>query len=267
MTSKTKIVGILNVTPDSFSDGGNFFAPEHALNQAKKMIEEGAEVIDIGAESTRPNATPLTDAQEWERLLPILPSLIKIAKENNTQVSVDTRHPDTASKAIQLGVDWINDVSGCNDPQMIQLIKSNNVKLVVMHNLGVPVNPKIKIPDNENAVEVIFNWGKKKIAELINKGITQDKIIFDPGLGFGTTASQSLEIIKSINEFNKLNVPILVGHSRKSFLSLFTDKPFAERDLETSIVSAFLNSKNVDYIRVHNVRDSKRAVNIGRELL
>jgi dihydropteroate synthase len=131
----------------------------------------------------------------------------------------------------------------------------------------VPVNPKIKIPDNENAVEVIFNWGKKKIAELINKGITQDKIIFDPGLGFGTTASQSLEIIKSINEFNKLNVPILVGHSRKSFLSLFTDKPFAERDLETSIVSAFLNSKNVDYIRVHNVRDSKRAVNIGRELL
>jgi dihydropteroate synthase len=266
MTSKTKIVGILNVTPDSFSDGGNFFAPELALNQAKKMIEEGAEIIDIGAESTRPNATPLTDAQEWERLLPILPSLMEFSKEHNVQVSVDTRHPSTTSKAIQLGVNWINDVSGCTDTQMIQLIKENDVKIVVMHNLGVPVNPNIKIPNNINAVDLILNWGKNKIAELMDKGITSDKIIFDPGLGFGTTANQSLEIIKSIDEFNKLNVPILVGHSRKSFLSLFTSKPFAERDLETCIVSAFLSSKDVDYIRVHNIIDNKRAINIGKEL-
>lgn len=248
LPKKTKIVGILNITPDSFSDGNLFMTPEKAIKMAKTLKKDGADIIDIGAESTRPGAKNIGQKEEWRRLNKIL----KILTKNNF-ISVDTRHQKTADSALKLGVLWINDVSGFADKKMIAVAKKYKSDVVIMHNLGIPANPKKTIPEKSDTIKIIYNWAKKKISALEKSGIKKEKIIFDPGIGFGKTAEQSLAIIKSVENFNSLGVRIMIGHSRKSFLKLFTDKPPEERDVETAAISAFLSGK-VDYIRVHNVR-------------
>ena len=251
------LVGILNITDDSFSDGGLYNNPDTAVIQARKMVDEGASVIDIGAESTRPGAKSIHHEEEWKKLLPMLEAIR--SSELNAWISVDTRNPETALKAILLGVDWINDVSGFSSKKMIEAVKDNAVTIVVMHSLGIPANPDVTIPENENVVKTVYQWAENKISELESHGIKKDRIIIDPGIGFGKTAEQSLRLIKNITEFIKLGVKILVGHSRKSFLKLFTDKPANERDHETCRITSYLAYHNVDYIRVHNVIENSKA--------
>ncbi len=244
------LVGILNITPDSFSDGGEYDSLEKIIIQVKKLIADGAAVIDIGAESTRPGAVPIDTSEEWSRLQGFLPEIISVCQAENILTSIDTRHALTAQKALKLGVDWINDVTGFN-ADMIDAIRESGCKLVVMHNLGVPVGKLI--PADQDPVAVVMEWAENKISALLAAGINKDRIIFDPGIGFGKNAAQSLEIINRIGELKKLDVPIYTGHSRKSFIGLGKDASIAEKDAHTLEYSQEMVANGVGYLRVHNV--------------
>lgn len=247
-----KLVGILNVTPDSFSDGGECAHPEHAIARACEMAEEGADIIDIGAESTRPGAHPLTHAEEWQRLLPILMQLHNIS----VPVSVDTRHAETARKALDLGVSCINDVSGFASDGMIAAAKAYACDLVMMHSLTVPADKAITLPDTADVIEELLNFAHTRMGYMESEGIKRERIIFDPGIGFGKTAAQSQAIIERISELKVLGVPLYVGHSRKSFLG-HVHGTNAKRDAATLEASCRLIEAGVDYLRVHNIKAHK----------
>lgn len=258
----TKLIGVLNITPNSFSDGGLFDTTEKALEQVKKVVLQGAEIIDIGAEATSQNIWATNSSEtpqslEWQRLLPILKALPQIYKDLPITpiISIDTRHATTARRCLEMGVDWINDVTGLDDPEMQKLITEYpHAHWVVMHHLGVPPSPTQHLPFEQDPVVLIKQWAEERLNLLIARGTSLDKIIFDPGIGFGKTAEQSLEILQRIEEFDSLGVPILVGHSRKAFLSQFTDQPAQKRDDLTLAISQSLMKKKVAYLRVHNVQ-------------
>ncbi len=271
----TKIVGILNITPDSFSDGGKFFGYENALKHLRQMLDDGADVIDVGAESTRPGAVKITAEEEWNRLKNILPQIVaEVKKEKGArlllaksslapfpQVSIDSYHYETIVKAHEMGVDIINDVSGLMDERVVDFIAKNNVTTVLMHAEkiarpnGLIVNPYINI----NAE--IIKWAKDKIAYLEKKGVKKSQLIFDPGIGFGKDADQSLKILKGLDAYAVLGLPLYIGHSKKSFL----DKVLCEGDRasKTLLVSRYLMKKGVDFLRVHDV---SKHVGLKRDL-
>lgn len=255
----TSIVGILNITPDSFSDGGDYLSPEAAAEKSIEMVKDGAAVIDVGAESTRPGAIAISPDEEWKRLYPVIDLLRNC--DLNAWISIDTRHPENAVKAIHTGVDWINDVSGFTSKKMIDAVADNAVNIVVMHNMGIPADKNKTIPNDQDPVDYICHWADNKLKELELSGIDRERIIFDPGIGFGKTPEQSYEIIKDVKAFKKLNTRIMIGHSRKSFLSLVTDKEAKNRDTETAAFSSYLAANTVDYLRVHNVKANMKAIN------
>jgi len=248
-----KIVGILNLTPDSFSDGGAHSAPDAALAACARLIDEGADSIDMGAESTRPNAQLLSAEEEWQRLQPVLADCIAQCHAHGVEMSLDTRHAATAEKALTLGVDWINDVSGFASPDMVSVLAASPCKAVLMHSLSVPANPEIVMDERVDALEALVVWMRDRIETLDKAGIAPQRLLLDPGIGFGKTPLQSLAILTRTNELRVLGIPLLIGHSRKSFLSLFTDSPAAERDGVTLAFSAMLAQANVEYLRVHAV--------------
>ncbi|KJV69085.1 dihydropteroate synthase [Candidatus Neoehrlichia procyonis] len=262
----TKILGILNITPDSFSDGGKFFSIEAAIAQTISLIDNGAHIIDIGAESTRPNATLLSPLEEWNRIKDVISEIITIAHNKKVKVSIDTRNAVTAYKVTQLGADYINDVSGLSDPEMIPVIKDSNANIIIMHNLGIPADKNKVIPAHHDPIEEIIQWLKQRIEKLISANIEANRIIIDPGIGFGKTAQQSLHIIQNITHLKILDLPICVGHSRKSMLSaLSINNDF--RDYATTIISTFLMQKNIDFIRVHNLYLHTQTFKIWNQLL
>lgn len=260
-----QLVGILNITPDSFTDGGQYLEPKKAYEHALHLIQSGADVLDIGAESTRPNATPVNPEMEWARLEPVINAIISAKKHFLIPpiISLDTRHPATARKAIGLGVDWINDQTGCVDPIMRQLIAESAVNCVIMHQLSIPANKEITLPRHLNPVTAVYNWAEQRLNELEQAGIDRQRIIIDPGIGFGKTADQSLQLLRHIPVFKKLGTRLLIGHSRKSFLSLFTPHLAAERDIETAAITAALAKQPVDYLRVHQVELNARVLRIS----
>jgi 2-amino-4-hydroxy-6-hydroxymethyldihydropteridine diphosphokinase / dihydropteroate synthase len=264
----TRLVGILNITPDSFSDGDQFLDVTKGLAQAEKMVLEGAMVLDIGAESTRPGAEFVSPEEEWQRLAPILRAIKGRAKTwpIKPALSVDTRHYKVAEKALDLGIDWINDVSGFVNSKMCELAAKSAVKCVVMHNLGVPADKSKVLASSPDICVQLLAWAKQRFDELIRIGVDPEQLIFDIGVGFGKTAEQSVYLLKNINYFRSLGCPLFVGHSRKSFLNLVTDKSYEERDFETSVFSYHLASQGVDYLRVHNVRLNSQAVNVADQM-
>jgi 2-amino-4-hydroxy-6-hydroxymethyldihydropteridine diphosphokinase / dihydropteroate synthase len=263
------LVGILNITPDSFSDGGKFIILSNALAQAEKLVREGAEVLDIGAESTRPGAIPVLPETEWALLKPVLTGIKEQCKNwaFKPKLSIDTRHPIVAERSIQLGIDWINDVSGFVDPKMRALAAGSSVKCVVMHNLGVPAQKNIVLASHPNICEQIVDWTEQRFDKLLDAGVNANQLIFDIGIGFGKTAQQSIFLLKNIKQFRRLNCPLLVGHSRKSFLSLITEKSFPDRDFETAMVSYQLAAQGVDYLRVHNVGLNAEAIAMATQFI
>jgi len=264
---KTKIVGILNLTPDSFSDGGKFDSLEQAMIHLKKMILNGADVIDIGAQSTRPNAIKISNEQEWIRLENILPAIIKeiqkFNRDNNKkiQISIDSYHFETIKKSYELGIDIINDVSGLKDEKIIEFIATKNITTILMHSLSVPVNPQLVINENINVNKEILNWACEKISLLQKMGVKKSQLIFDVGIGFGKSAKQSICILKDINSYRILGLPLYVGHSKKSFLDEvkideeFKLKNLDERAQKTLTVSKFLINQKIDYLRIHDVAE------------
>lgn len=264
----SSLVGIVNITPDSFSDGGDFLEPENAQEQIVRLVNAGAEVIDLGAESTAPTAKPLDAEMEWQRLEPVLSAVQKSRSSwlLSPKISVDTRHSLVAEKALRYGADWINDVSGLDDPAMRDILSGSNADCVVMHHMSIPERRDHVLPRHEDPVKAVYEWGVKRLHELEKQGISRDRIIFDPGIGFGKMAEQSLLILKNVRVFASLGVRILVGHSRKTFLSLLTGMPFADRDIETMAMSLFLAHHAVDYIRVHNVDICARGLRVSGAL-
>ncbi len=257
------LLGILNVTPDSFSDGDANLTPQMAADAAEMMIAQGAVAVDIGAESTRPDATPLTWEQEWERLEPVLQLC------GNFPISIDSYHPETVARALEFPqVKFINDVNGFKDIEMCKLATTavkRGTQLIVMHSLTVPADKAVII--QEDATAELENWLQSTASRLNNFQIAPENVIFDIGIGFGKTAEQSIEILKNIDDLtaiaHHMGAKMLVGHSRKSFLEKFTDKKTENRDFETAIFTSFLATQNVDYARVHNVPLNYQATMIG----
>ena len=256
---KPQIMGILNITEDSFSDGGNYINPKNAIEHAKKMIEHGADIIDIGAEATNPKSTPITYEIEIERLKPV----IKEIKKLGAIISIDTRNSKTAEFALNEGVDIINDVSGLqHDNNMINVIKNSDCKYVLMHSIGEP-NEMDSLNQYENIANDIYNFLKEKIDILETNGVKKERIIADVGFGFAKDIKQNFELLKRIEEFNSLGVKTLAGVSRKRFLKSLVNNPDNEKlDSLTSIVSFYLFENKVDIIRVHNVELTRLALDL-----
>ncbi len=252
-------MAILNFTPDSFSDGGELASDLDFSVRLSKL--DDAQILDVGAESTRPGATPLDAKEEWLRLKPALEK-IRSHYENRVfrpLVSVDTRHAEVARRALEAGVNWINDVSGLADDAMIDVLKSNSCDYVLMHSLSVPADPKISLPDSVDPVAEVKLWARQQLEKLEQSGIALERIIFDPGIGFGKTAQQSISLLKRIDEFMDLPVRLLVGHSRKGFLKTWTRAEAPDRDPETLGVSLRLAERGVDILRVHAANETMRA--------
>lgn len=263
-----QLIGIINTTPDSFSDGGKHAHVDAAIGAAFDMVKEGASVLDLGAESTNPKAQAISPHEEWNRLQPVLNNILNLCDTYliKPKISIDTRHVETAEKALGCGVDWINDVSGLNNLKMRGLIKESQCQCVFMHHVRIPEQRAHSLPRDSNAVEHVYAWGQTRLQELETFGITRDKLIFDPGIGFGKTAEQSWALLQNAELFKKLEVPLLIGHSRKTFLSLVSQFSFPERDMETMVTALTLTDKNIDFLRIHNVGLCARGIKTKRAI-
>lgn len=266
---RTKIVVSLNLTPDSFSDGGLYLEPAKALKHVEQILKLQPDVIDIGAISTRPKgASSVTVEEELARFNTVLPVIAPILKESNVKISIDSYNFETLEYLVtKLPVAWVNDQSGFADERIIDLVKDTELKLIVMHHITLPVDPTKTIPEDLDASIVVRDWLLKKAEYLLELGIRKEQIILDPGIGFGKTAKQSWQLIKEAKSFANLGYPILYGHSRKSFMNLITDRPFNERDLETSVLSFYLATQGVEYIRIHNAEMNARSLRVAQQIL
>lgn len=263
-----KIVGILNITPDSFSDGNFYNNAASAAKQLVKLIKQGAEVIDIGAISTRPGSLLISPEEEIARFKEILPSVVPLVRESKIEISIDSFHAETIRFLLDyLPISWINDQRGFIDKELLDIARENNLKIVLMHQLGIPANPKLTLNLEVDVVLTVKNWLLSRADDIINQGIDKKQIIIDPGIGFGKSHEQAWQLINSAQEFVETGFSVLYGHSRKSFLNVVTNVPFAERDLETAIISYELAKRRVDYLRVHNVEANKRAINFLNHIL
>lgn len=248
----TKLMGILNLTPDSFSGDGLYGSTQETLkSRVETMISGGAAVIDVGAESTRPGARVLSADEEWERLTPLLPAVR--AHAGRVLFSLDTYHAQTAAKALGEGFLWINDVSAGRDAALLGEVRKAGATLVLMHSLTVPADPRTTLPADCDPVKEVCDWGTAALGRLEDAGIARKNIILDPGIGFGKTAVQSLALVRSIATFRQWGVRMLVGHSRKSFLGAIAHGNEQDRVPATLAVSAHLLREQADFVRVHDV--------------
>tara|TARA_B100000242_G_scaffold24993_1_gene15190 strand:- start:857 stop:1693 length:837 start_codon:yes stop_codon:yes gene_type:complete len=257
---ETLVMGIVNVTPDSFSDGGKFFSPEVAISHASKLITQGADIIDIGGESTRPGAEAVSETEELKRVIPVIE---KVRIDNPTiLISIDTTKASVAKYAVEAGADIINDVSGLSfDNNMTVTVESLNVPIVIMHMKGNPQNMQLN-PKYKDIVNEILDFFKTKIKIAIQSGINRSMIILDPGIGFGKTVDHNFELLSRLNEFNVLELPIMIGPSRKSFIGITLDLPPEDRVEGTAAAVSAGVMNGASIVRVHDVKSMKRVVKI-----
>jgi len=256
-SQKTYIMGILNVTPDSFSDGGKFNTPEKAFEQTKFLIQSGADIIDIGGETTKPFSKEVPPDEELKRILPVIEKIREFDK--NIPISIDTRHSLVAKEAIKAGADIINDVSGFDwDSKMIDVASELQVPVIIMHSKSSPETMQIDPVYEKNIIDAIYEGLSDKVQKAISSGIKPENIIIDPGIGFGKTLEHNIEIIKRIKEFKSLGCALLVGVSRKSLINL----PAEEKEEANIAINSYLASQGVNIIRVHDVEKHFRAFKI-----
>ncbi len=259
VVNRPLIMGILNVTPDSFSDGGKYLAAERAVEHALEMVAEGADIIDIGAESTRPGAEPVPLEEEWQRIQPVLRN---IRRQSNIPISVDTYKAEIARRALQEGADLVNDISGLTfDPAMASVVARAGVPVILMHIKGTPKNMQ-KNPDYRNLMEEVYEFLWRQVEFARQQGIEQT--IVDPGIGFGKRWEDNFELIRRLEEFRGLGCPVLLGPSRKSFLGNLLDRPPQERLAGTLAACAVGEIFGADIFRVHDVRQVREAVLVAR---
>ncbi len=253
-----KIMGVLNVTPDSFSDGGQFNSPDQALERALVMEADGAAIIDIGGESTRPDATPVSVDEELRRVIPVIEA---IRKESLIPVSIDTSKPEVMKAAVSAGADIINDVRALQAPGALKIAAQLRVPVCLMHMQGLPDTMQ-KQPKYYSVVDDIKDFFQQRLAACINAGILRANIMIDPGFGFGKTLEHNLKLLKNLSGFSDFNVPILVGVSRKSMLGMLLDAPVDKR-LHGSIALAVLAVwQGASIIRTHDVKETVDAIRV-----
>lgn len=254
-------MGILNITPDSFSDGGLFFEKSAAVKRAFQIAEEGADIIDIGGESTRPGSEPLPLEEELRRTIPVIET---IAKELPIPISIDTCKAPVARRALDAGASMVNDISGLRfDPDMPGVVAEFKVPVVIMHIKGSPQNMQ-KNPVYEALIPEILDYLREGIAIAESAGVSRDRIIIDPGIGFGKTFEQNLEIINNLRMFTLLEMPILIGPSRKAFIGrILEDAPAGERIEGTAAALAIAVMNGANILRVHDVREMRKAAKVA----
>ncbi|MBN1907177.1 MAG: dihydropteroate synthase [Deltaproteobacteria bacterium] len=261
---KSLIMGVLNITPDSFSDGGHYFSREQAIKQALDLVADGADIIDIGGESTRPYAEKVSLQQEMERVIPVIEELSRIV---NIPISIDTYKAKVAESAVKAGASIINDISALKfDPEMASVVKEAGVPVILMHMKGTPGNMQDNPVYNDLMGEII-SFFNEAVDYAVKKGIRKEMIILDPGIGFGKNFNHNLMIIRDFRKLADLGLPLLLGSSRKAFIGKILDKTPEERDTGTmaTVVAGILNGAHI--VRVHNVRMAKETVKIVDAIL
>lgn len=253
---RTLVMGAINVTPDSFYDGGRFADPERAIARARTMIAEGADIIDVGGESTRPGADPVSADEELRRVLPVVEALAR----DGAEVSIDTYKPEVARAALEAGARTINDVTGLRDPAMIEAAKAHKAAVVVMHMRGTPKTMQEQT-EYEDVVLEVKAYLREKAGEARAAGI--EEVIVDPGLGFAKTAAHNFQILRRLGEVCALGYRVLVGPSRKSFLGAACAGAPPEERLEAGLAAVTIAAMNgASIVRVHDVKECRRALDL-----
>jgi dihydropteroate synthase len=269
-------MGVLNVTPDSFSDGGRFLDPERAVEQGRRLAEEGAVVLDVGGESTRPGAQPVSEAEELERVLPVIRDL---AAELTIPLSIDTTKAGVAEAALAAGATWVNDVSACRvDGRMLSVVAEHGARVVLMHSQGGPQEMQTS-PTYENPTEEVSHFLRSRAAACLEAGVDPDQILIDPGIGFGKRLEHNLALMRELPTLRSLGVPLLVGVSRKSFIGHVTgsedpalwrggapdDEPSGRMGGTAAALSACVLG-GAEYLRVHDVAVMAEAAAVAASL-
>jgi dihydropteroate synthase len=269
---QTCIMGVVNVTPDSFSDGGRFYDHHTAIAQGERLAADGAAIIDIGGESTRPFSEPVTPEEEIRRVVPVIEAL---AQRVSVPISIDTTKAEVARRALEAGASIINDVSALRfDPGLAVLAAEFDTPLILMHMLGEPNSMQV-LPRYENLIEEILSFLEDAAGRAENQGVSRAKIIVDPGIGFGKTVAHNLLLIKHLQDFTRLDFPILIGTSRKAFIrkilkgtheqDLRPDLPIVENGTQATVAAAILNGAHI--VRVHDVANTLATVKIVDALM
>jgi dihydropteroate synthase len=252
-------MGVLNVTPDSFSDGGRFLDHEAAVSHGLEMARDGADIIDVGGESTRPGSGPVTPDDELARVMPVVK---RLAAESDVPLSIDTRRAEVARAAIDAGAAIVNDVSAGRDPEMFGAVRDSGAGLVLMHMHGEPRTMQEE-PLERDVVRVVHDALASRVEAAESEGIVRDRLAIDPGLGFGKTAEGSLRLMKRIDAFLDLGLPVVVGPSRKSFIGrALGDAPVDQRLEGTAGAVAYLASRGAHVVRVHDVPEMARVMRV-----
>lgn len=253
-------MGILNITPDSFTDGGLFFSMSSAIEHGIRMVEEGADIIDVGGESTRPGSEPVAYEEEVRRIIPVIDALAKTVK---VPISVDTYKADVAKRALDAGASIINDISGLRfDPEMPKVAAHYRVPVVLMHIKGTPKNMQVN-PEYEALIPEIVDYLRAGIRLAMDSGVREEMIIVDPGIGFGKTCEHNLEILRNLREFTFLEKPLLVGPSRKAFIGKILGNASPSERMEgtaAAVAISIMNGANI--VRVHDVKEMGRVARV-----
>jgi len=251
LDKRTHIMGVLNVTPDSFSDGGHYFNPDKAVEHGLEMARDGADIIDVGGESTRPYSQNVSVTEEMDRVIPVIESL---NKELSIPVSIDTYKSKVTREALKAGASLINDISALRfDPDMASIAAETGVPVILMHMKGTPKNMQDN-PTYDDLISEILHFLKDAITRAVTAGIRKDLIIVDPGIGFGKTFDDNLKVIRELSRLGSLQSPVLLGSSNKAFIGRILNKEAHERDTGTmaTIAAAIMNGAHI--VRVHNVK-------------
>jgi dihydropteroate synthase len=262
--SLVQVMGILNVTPDSFSDGGRFDVLDTALRHVRKMLEDGVDIVDIGGESTRPGAMPISVQQELDRVIPVIEA---IRQHSDVAISIDTSKPGVMKAAVEAGVDMINDVCALQEEGGLEVCADLSVPVCLMHMKGLPRTMQQE-PQYQDVVEDILQFFVERITACQQAGIARERLIIDPGFGFGKTFIHNFDLLKRLGEFSLLNLPILAGISRKSMIGTLLDNRPVDERLYGSVAAAVIAAmKGARIVRVHDVKATVDAIRVVNAIL
>ncbi len=261
-TISIKIMGILNVTPDSFSDGGMFLDPRKACARAEQMVEEGADILDIGGESSRPGSDPVPLQEELDRVLPVLEWAVRLG----VPVSIDTTKAAVAKEALALGAQIVNDISGLRfEPGIAELVARHHARLIIMHMRGVPKTMQEDLAPGD-IMEELLQFFQEQTETAIRSGVDRKNIILDPGIGFGKRLEENIDILKNLSILVNLGFPVMIGASRKSMIGHITEAPVGDRLPGSLAIACLAAVRGAGIIRVHDVAATAQAINVLRRI-
>ncbi|MBN2134468.1 MAG: dihydropteroate synthase [Acidobacteria bacterium] len=258
------VMGIVNVTPDSFSDGGRYFNRDEAVKHALDLLDEGADILDIGGESTRPGSDPVSLEEEIDRVIPVIRQLSQLTDK---PISIDTTKAGVAKLAIENGAEIINDISGFHfDPDIKTVASESGAGTIIMHTLGPPKTMQVEVKYH-SLLDDIYNFLLNSAKDLQDIGVDSESIVIDPGIGFGKTPDHNLEILRNLPFFKQMGYPLLIGASKKSFIGAILDQDVQNRTEGTLAVDSVITHLGVDIIRTHDVKRTRRVIKMTKSIL